>query len=222
MSAVTYTAKRNIELSGFSASGSDIGADTTDDSFNTGTVSPATNLSGVLNDEWIKVEGFTVSANNGWFQANGNSTAAKIIQDTANLTTEAAGSPVTETITITGYKRGLGQSYSIDLATTVRNRSVTSRKNFSESLNGTREVLFHNSIEQWSVTLAPLPIASMPQIREFIESVLGGESFTFDPYGTVAVPDDPFTAELVSNSYTENEIQFTGYVGASFLLRKAP
>lgn len=222
MSAVTYTAKRNIELSGFSASGSDVGADTTDDSFNTGTFSPTTNLLGVLDDEWIKVEGFTVAANNGWFQANGDSTSTKIIQDTANLTTETAGSPATEIVTITGYKRGLGQSYSIDLSTTVRNRSITSKKNFSESLNGTREVLFHNSVELWAVTLAPLPIASMPQIREFIESTLGGETFTFDPYGTVAVPDDPFTAELVSSTYQENEIQFTGYVNTSFQVRRTP
>lgn len=211
MSAITYIAKRNIELNGFSASGIDISAATSDDSFN----SVTTDLSGSLNDEWIYVTGFTETANNGWFQVNGTPTTTKIIQDTSSLTTEAAG----DAVVITGYKRGYGQSYSFDIATSSRNRSVQAKKTFSESLNGTRETLFNYHAEIWSITLAPVLIANMSQIREFLESCMGGESFTFDPYGTVAVPDDPKTAELDITSYNETEIDFTGYVRASFSIK---
>ena len=211
MSAITYTAKRNIETNGFSASGTDISASTTDDSFNSASI----DLSGGLDDEWILVAGFTETANNGWFQNNGVPTSTKIIQDTGNLTTEA----VWDAITITGYKRGSGIAYSFDIKTSSRNRSVKSRKAVSESLSGVRETLFNNRIETWSIATPPLAPADMPQIREFIESTMGGETFTFDPYGTVAVPDDPKSCELDSSTYTESEVDFTGYVRVSFNVR---
>lgn len=218
MSAITYTAKRGIELSGFSAAGIDISASTTDDSFNTGASSPLTPLNGGLDDEWILVSGFTDALNNGWYQINGTPTATKIIQDTGNLATEAAG----DAVVITGYKRGFDQSYSIDLVTNQRNRSVKSSSNISTSLSGVRETLFNNREEIWSVSLKPVLIANMGQIREFIESVMGGESFTFDPYGSVAVPDNPLSCTLESKSYQESEIDFTGYVRVSFQIRYVP
>src|SRR3954462_15452732 len=104
MASVTYTALRELESTGYAKGGSDISAAGTDDSFN----ATVTNLSGLNDNEWVNTSGFANAANNGWFQANGASTSTKISQDTTtSLVTEGAGASVS----INGYKRGLGQTY---------------------------------------------------------------------------------------------------------------
>jgi len=212
MSVFTYTALREFEPTGFSKSGTDISAAAGDDSFN----ATSTNLSGLLDNEWILVAGFANAANNGWFHANGNSTTTKISQDTsASLVTEAAG----PSVTIVGYKRGLGQSYSIEIGTSG-DRSVKVTRNVQQPLGGgAPEVLLHRRESTVMVTTGYISEAQIKQWREFLASAEGGETFTYDRLGTVAAPDNPVQAALESESYTEMRVGDSSSYQLSFPIR---
>lgn len=195
MSAITYFALREIEQT-ILVSASDISVSAVDDSFN----APA-GLLGFLNNEWIKVSGFTNDENNGWFQLSANSTATKISQDTStSLVTEAAGSP----ITIQGYKRGLNQQYHLETGLQQADRNVRVARNVRQPMGGgTPEVLLHRREVFIDVRTTSLEEAVMPQWREFLASVEGGEAFVFDRYGSIAAPVEPKSVVLASDNYSE-------------------
>lgn len=213
MSVIAYVALREIEANGYVKVGADISAAAGDDSFN----SVVTDLTGLPDNDWILVSGFANAANNGWFQANGASALHKVTQDsTTSLVTEAAG-PV---ITITGYKRGLNQSYSLESYTERGDRSVKVKRSAAQPMGGgspevlldRRETYLDLSVlgpNGQLLTDAPslFPMAgNLLQYREFLASVEGGEQFSFDQYGTVAVPDVVRQAMLASEDYVEERI----------------
>jgi hypothetical protein len=198
MSAITYTALRNIEKTGYLKTGVDISAAASDDSFNSST----TTLSGLVLDNWIFVSGFSNAINNGWFHISGSSTTLKILQDTTtSLVNESAG----PSISITGYKRGFGQSYSFEKGVTQATRSVNTIRSDKQPLGGgAPEVIFQREEVFYDVMTSTIQESELGQWREFLSSVQGGETFTFDRYGTVASPVEPKTAMLASTNYTEN------------------
>ena len=51
-----------------------------------------------------------------------------------------------------------------------------------KALGGRRETLRHNTKRSWNVTTAPLDGANLEAVVEFLGSVAGGESFTFEPW----------------------------------------
>lgn len=206
MGAITYTALRQFEPTGFSKTGTDISAAAGDDSFN----ATSTVLSGVLDNEWVLVSGFANAANNGWFQANGNSTSTKISQDTTtSLVTEAAG----PSVTIVGYKRGLNQSYSMDFGVEKADRRVkTMRSSHQPMGGGAPEVLNYRDEQYVDVATSIVAEALLAQWREFLASVSGGESFSFDRYGTTASPIEAKTVMLASEDYIEQR-EGTAYPG---------
>ena len=198
MARITYTAKREIEPSTVAQIiSAGISVASADDSFNA-----AAGLSGLLNDEWILVSGFANAVNNGWFQLSANSTSTKISQDTTTaLVTEAAG----PSITIKGYKRGFNQQYNIDnFLVEQANRNVKIIKNVQRALGGGQpEVLTHRRDVMIDVTTGLILETNIKQWREFLASVEGGELFTFDRYGTIAVPVEPLQVYLADDGYTE-------------------
>lgn len=203
MSRITYTALREFEKT-IAVTSAGISAAAADDSFNS-----ASGLSGFLNDEWIFVSGFANAANNGWFQLNGNSSATKISQDTTtSLVTESAG----PTVTIQGYKRGLNQSYDLEFYTERLDRSVQVSRSTKQPMGGgAPEVLLRRRDAFIDVSVIgplgePLTEEQIPQWREFLASVEGGEPFVFDRYGTVAVPVELLTVMLASESYAEERV----------------
>lgn len=212
MSLVTYTAKREIEKLAYLKSGTDISAAAADDSFN----ATSTNLSGLIDNEWINTSGFANSANNGWFQANGNSTTTKISQDTtASLVTESAG----PSITIQGYKRGYGQSYNLESGMQQLTRDARTIRKEQESLGGSVETLLQRRIVAWNVKTDILEESALAQWREFHASVESGETFTFDPYGSAASPDKPVSCIMDSDSYTESRLGASKLYEISFRVR---
>lgn len=215
MSVIAYTAKREIEKLAYAKSGIDISAAAADDSFNGAT----TSLSGLANDEWIKVGGFANGANNGWFQANGASTSTKITQDTSTiLVTEAAG-PL---VTIQGYRRGYGQSYSIEFTPRALERSGRIDRSRRTSLAGNRETLLNRIETFWNVNSGRLLESQIPQWREFLASVAAGETFSFDPYGTIAMPDNPLSVDLEDDDHTESRLGKTRRYIVALKLRVLP
>lgn len=215
MSTITYTAKREIEKTGYNKIGIDISAAAADDSFN----AVSTVLSGLASNEWVLVAGFANAVNNGWFHLNSASTANKITQNTAtNLITEVAG----PSVTVTGYKRGYNQQYSIDFAPRALDRSAKIERKRSTALGGASETLFTRNDIFWNVDYGKINAAAMPQWREFLASVAGGESFMFDPYGSIAVPNAPVSVEWDNDSYSEERVGSSGLFAISFRVRVLP
>lgn len=107
-------------------------------------------------------------------------------------------------ISITGYKRGLNQSYSLEFGGNRLDRSVKVQR--SEALpmgGGAPEVLLYRRETFDEITTTWITEAQLLQWREFMASVEGGEVFTYDKYGTVAVPVSPKQATLASTEYSE-------------------
>lgn len=216
MGRLTYTAKREMEKTGYIVNGVDISVASGDDSFNSST----TSLLGLLNDQWIQVSGFSVNAvNNGWFQASADSVLHKIAQDTTpSLITEAAGQP----IVITGYRRGLGQQYDVEFLSEKSDRSVKTIKTENQAAGGgAPEVIVDRDDVLYSVTvLGPngnlLDDSTIKQWRELLASVRGGEPFVFDRYGTIVSPDDPRSVVLASSGYDESRVAGTRQYTLSF------
>jgi len=216
MAAITYIALRAFEPTGYSKTSDDISAAAADDSFNL-IGSPAPSLSGLADNDWMLVSGFTNAANNGWFQANGASTSTKITQDTSTSLVNEGPGPM---VTIVGYKRGLNQSYNLEFYSEKVDRSVMVKRSVQQPMGGgAPEVLTYRRDTFIDVTVlgplgALLTEAQMPQWREFLASVEGGELFTFDRYGTIAAPVEPANAILETTDYTEERIVGAGNAGS--------
>jgi hypothetical protein len=200
MGAITYVAKREIEPTGYLKNGTDISAAAADDSFN----STSTDLTGLSDNQWLLVAGFANAANDGWFQANGNSALHKITQDTtSNLVTEAAG-PL---IHLTGYKRGYGQSYNLESSFERGERGVKFERSRQQPIGGgAPEVLLHRTEVTHKFLTDILTEGELAQWREFLASVAAGEIFTIDRYGTIASPVEPKQAMLDDDSYDEQRL----------------
>lgn len=198
MGSIAYTVLREIEKLPYLKTGTDISAAAADNSFNAVT----TDLSGLLDNQWIDVTGFTDPANLGFFQASAASTTLKILQDSATLVIEAAGA----NITLQGHVRGLNQLATLEFGVQEAQRRVAVQRTSKPAIGGAMETILKRRDELWQVTTDFIAEADLPQWREFLASVEGGESFTLDPYGTVAAPVLPLVVSLESSDYTEQRL----------------
>ncbi len=55
-------------------------------------------------------------------------------------------------------------------------------RNVQTAIGGAKETLRHYGLRTWSVTTGPLEGAALDQVQEFLASVEGGETFTFEPW----------------------------------------
>lgn len=126
-------------------------------------------------------------------------TPPAVFQGTA-LVTEAAG----QTVSVVGYARGLNQSYDLETGITRATRSNNTKNSKKQAIGGgLPEVINYRSETFIDVTTKTVDESAILQWREFLASVEGGETFTFDRYGTVASPVEPKTAIRSSDSYSE-------------------
>jgi hypothetical protein len=122
-------------------------------------------------------------------------------------------------ISIVGYRRGLNQSYSLEFYSERVDRSVKVKRSAAQPMGGgAPEVLTYRRETFVDVTVlgplgALLTETQILQWREFLASVEGGETFTFDRYGTVAAPVEPKSAMLESTDYSEERIAGAGNAG---------
>jgi hypothetical protein len=112
----------------------------------------------------------------------------------------------TTPVTVTGYKRGYGQSYSIEFKAEQADRKVKVKRSEQQPLDASKapETLLYGQRATVDVLTEILDEATqLPQFREFLASVSAGEIFTFDRYGTIAAPVDPRLAQLEVADYEE-------------------
>lgn len=185
MTAIVYTAKREIVLNGFNKSGTDISIASADNSIN----ATSTDLSGMLQDEWIILAGSAVD--DGQHQVASDSIATKILTQSA-LTNESIGS----LITITGYEHGVGEEYELETVSHVMDRGLNTEKKQATSISGIKETIRYRKETFWDILTDFITEAEMVYWDEFVASVDGGESFTLDVYGSIATPDNPVSVTM--------------------------
>jgi hypothetical protein len=183
MSAITYTAKRNFIKGSFSVGASDISADGTLDQY--GSVS--TDFSGLVVSDNIYVDGFDNAANNGWHIVSGSSSSTVIPVTASSLVTESAGN----TITIQQYLHVEGESYDLEIGAATLDIFYDVVSAEATSQGGLRQSILQRIDEGWSFKSDFIHDDDLAAWREFTHSVAAKETFVFDPYGTIAIPDDP-------------------------------
>jgi hypothetical protein len=191
MSTITYTAKRNLVEGGIGVTGDDISADGTGGQF----ASTTSDLSGLVVDDYIYISGFSNSANNGWHVVSGSSSSTLLPVAASELTTEAAGN----TVTVQQYLHLYGDSY--DLETGAATLGIWEHKISSEntSQGGLQQSILHRIETGWNFKSDFIHSDDLPYWREFTQSVMGREIFTFDAYGSIATPDNPQSVVMDGN-----------------------
>lgn len=186
MTVIAYTAKRRLQQTAFEVVGTDISFSSADNSIN----SSSTDLSGLLDGEWVRVVG-SGSNDAVALEVTADSTANKILVD-ATMINESAGASVT----LDGFYRGSGVPYSLETVAQQINLSVKSDSKRSISLSGNIETNLYNEKDLWSIITDHITEAELPQWLEFFSSVKAGESLSIDLYGTIVSPGESLVVTL--------------------------
>ena len=97
-------------------------------------------------------------------------------------------------------------SYDMDLPDKVLNQSFSNDYTRHISIGGNAETIFRDETEIWNVTFGSFERTggegTVEQMREFVASVQTGEIFQFDPYGTIALPDNVIDCYLENKRYS--------------------
>lgn len=120
-------------------------------------------------------------------------------------------------------KGGVSVNDSIDFDFQVSSLDRTTKpiRGQQVSLSGWQETIRDRTDIQFKVATVAVLEASFDDFRQFLDSVDGGEFFTFDPYGTIAVPVDPQNCVMVSKGYKEKRVS-QRYLSVSFTVRIHP
>ena len=113
----------------------------------------------------------------------------------------------------TGHSSGTQYSLEFGSETLTHSRKVV--RNIGESIGGLRETLLLRDKKYWDVKTDFIEASQLEFWREWRSSVMGGELFGFDPYGTISAPDNEINVLLDSETYRESR------VGASRLYQVA-
>lgn len=189
MTAITYTAKRNIAPGSFFSSGTDILASTLADDLQ----STTTDLSGLASGAYIYVTGFATWPNYGWHTL-ASASSAHSIPVTTNLVDEAAGA----TITIQEYLHLYGSSYQLECKPVELTPWEQADAEESISQGGLEQSILRRIDTGYTFTTSVIADADLKFWREFTQSVMGKEPFIFDALGFVGAADNPESVTLQS------------------------
>lgn len=112
-----------------------------------------------------------------------------------------------------------GNEYIIEVPMVAIDRRVNAIRYTHKSLTGVRETWLHRLDKLVDLTtkyLAPGDLVTPDHLREFLESVAGGEEFTIDLYGTINNPRNPLSAVMESANYREQRRSTTDEIAFSF------
>lgn len=117
------------------------------------------------------------------------------------------------------YARAIGEQASLESYVESVPRAVKVSRTKQQPVGGGPQemMLNHRKTGLAIVLLGPngdlINETLMLQYREWLASVEGGELFTFDRYGTLALPVEPRSAQLASDDYTEERLGGIGALG---------
>lgn len=90
-----------------------------------------------------------------------------------------------------------GSTYSIRLRCRDIEPGKEVRKSEQQALSGRTETLLWHNKSTRQITTAAVRGGERDVTREFLESVLGGETFQFDEFGAEGQPENPISVTLV-------------------------
>ncbi len=102
-----------------------------------------------------------------------------------------------------------GQSFDLDLTLNDLQPARTVNRRENISLSGDQETIRFRGAQTWQASTTPIArgTTAFDQIREFLDSVEGGEAFEFDPYGgSTDSPDDLRNVRITSRGYSEARV----------------
>ena len=108
---------------------------------------------------------------------------------------------------ISGHSEG--NVYTLDQNMSVILPSAKDKVNPNIARDGTTETLFHRIDDLWSVTTTPMNDVANGEYASFLEmihSVMDGQVFYFDPYGTTASPDNELRVIYEPGSYLPQRV----------------
>jgi len=108
-----------------------------------------------------------------------------------------------------------------DFSASAIDRSTTPKIGSQTSLSGWQETIRDRTDEFYKITTIPVLEADFDHVRQFLDSCDGGEFFTLDPYGTIAVPVQAMNCILSSKGYKEKRVS-QRYISATFTVRVHP
>lgn len=114
-----------------------------------------------------------------------------------------------------------GISYSLDIAQLTPAPTANTKKNDTTTLSGVKRSVVHHNSDDWAISTTLIhrtdntTYIRKSEFMELMFSTRGSETFTYDPYGSVASPDDPLTVQRVGQFGFTPEA-FTEYFRGSF------
>lgn len=119
---------------------------------------------------------------------------------------------------ISGHSEGT--EYNLDVPISNFQESTRRKQKTITSLSGQNTTILHHIIRRASVSTSPSEeTAVIDGMREFLDSVAGGEVFQIDLYGSSATPLDPKNYRLEGN-YSESLVDITGFYKFSFKVKE--
>lgn len=118
--------------------------------------------------------------------------------------------------------------YTIDLRLITLDRGKDVRKEPSVSMSGNTETVLWRNLKTWKVTTGAVRWEQLGLVREFLESVIAGETFQYDEFGSADAPFDPISC-VVDGVYSEDRAIRKGgdsgrndYFRFTFSIRQVP
>lgn len=110
-------------------------------------------------------------------------------------------------------------TYTIDVKCIEIKPGRDIKKNESRAMDGiTTETQLVYNLKTWKITTQALVGTPLDYMREFLQSVIGGETLQFDEFGFAASPDNAISAILVGD-YDEARAVRQGDGGAGDYFR---
>ena len=107
--------------------------------------------------------------------------------------------------------------YQIEIPLSQWAPSIDEHKNSVRSLSGKPFIVLHHQLDVFSFSTVGTEDPSLiAQLEELFSSVAAGETFSIDPYGTIASPDNPVTVIIDGPArptrLTQTEFAYSGRV----------
>lgn len=99
-----------------------------------------------------------------------------------------------------------GNEYQIQTEFYQRPRQSSAQRHGRVSLAGIQESYLYRIARRYPIVSDLIPLASLGQWREFLDSVANEENFQIDFTGTIAAPGTDVNVRMVSTDIPENEI----------------
>jgi hypothetical protein len=115
-----------------------------------------------------------------------------------------------------------GVAYDLDIKQMSPRPSNRTQKSTTTTISGKKRSIVHREEREWQINTSVIhrtdgtTYLRRSEFEELMFSTNGSEIFTYDPYGSVATPDEPLSVQRTNNQYSLTPEENTEYYRASF------